>query len=260
MLPPSPSRPLVLCLSGLDPSGGAGVQADIESVTALGGHALGVVTALTAQDTSNVTRVVATDPALLQQQLELLLLDSPPQAIKLGLLGGAEQVPVILEAIRRCRVPVVCDPVLRAGGGTLLHGDAAAQALRSELFGAVTVLTPNAAEARRLCPERADLDACGAGLLEAGCAHVLITGGDEPGASVVNTWYAPGQAPHRYTWPRLPETFHGAGCTLAAAIAALLARGLPVGAALQQAQEWTQGTLRQALRVGQGRRIPGRRA
>ena len=260
MLPPSPSRPLVLCLSGLDPSGGAGVQADIESVAALGGHALGVVTALTAQDTSNVARVVATDPALLQQQLELLLLDSPPQAIKLGLLGGAEQVSVILEAIRRCRVPVVCDPVLRAGGGALLHDDAAALALRSELFGAVTVLTPNAAEARRLCPDRADLDACGADLLEAGCAHVLITGGDEPGASVVNTWYAPGQAPHRYTWPRLPETFHGAGCTLAAAIAALLARGLPVGAALQQAQEWTQGTLRRALRVGQGRRIPGRRA
>ncbi len=257
---PTPSRPLVLCLSGLDPSGGAGLQADIESVAALGGHALGVVTALTAQDTRDVTRVVATDPALLEQQIDLLLRDSPPQAIKLGLLGGAEQLPVIVATIRRCPVPVVCDPVLRAGGGALLHDETAAQTLRRELFAAVTVLTPNAAEARRLCPGSASLDACGASLLEAGCGHVLITGGDEPGASVVNTWYAPGQAPHRYTWPRLPETFHGAGCTLAAAIAALLARGLPVGAALQQAQEWTQGTLRQALRVGQGRRIPGRRA
>lgn len=254
------SLPLVLCLSGLDPSGGAGLQADIESVAALGGHALGVVTALTAQDTHDVARVVATDTALLRQQLHLLLRDSPPQAFKLGLLGGVDQLPVILEAIRRCPAPVVCDPVLRAGGGSLLHGEAAAQALRQELFGAVTVLTPNAAEARRLCPEAASLDDCGARLLAAGCAHVLITGGDEPGAEVLNTWYTQGQAPRRYRWPRLPETFHGAGCTLAAAIAALLARGLDTGAALQQAQEWTQQTLWRAQCVGQGRRIPGRRA
>ncbi len=253
-----PSPPLVLCLSGLDPSGGAGLQADIESVAALGGHALGVITALTAQDTRDVARVVATDPALLEQQLDLLLRDSPPQAFKLGLLGGAEQLPVILAALRRCPVPVVCDPVLRAGGGALLHGEAAAQTLRRELFAAVTVLTPNAAEARRLCPDSASLDDCGASLLEAGCGNVLITGGDEPGVSVVNTWYAPGQPPRRYTWPRLPETFHGAGCTLAAAIAALLARGLPVEAALLQAQEWTQQTLQNALRIGQGRPIPGR--
>ena len=252
------SPPLVLCLSGLDPSGGAGLQADIESVAALGGHALGVVTALTAQDTRDVARVVATDPALLRQQLDLLLNDSPPQAFKLGLLGGAEQLPVILEAIRRCPVPVVCDPVLRAGGGSLLHGEEAARALRRQLFGAVTVLTPNAAEARRLCPETASLDDCGASLLAAGCAQVLITGGDEPGAEVVNTWYSTGRPPRRYAWPRLPETFHGAGCTLAAAIAALLARGLDIEPALQQAQQWTHQTLRRAVRVGQGRRIPGR--
>ena len=254
------SPPLVLCLSGLDPSGGAGVQADIETVAALGGHALGVVTALTAQDTSDVARVVATDAALLEEQLELLLRDTSPQSIKLGLLGGAEQLPVILRAIRRCRVPVVCDPVLRAGGGALLHGDAAARALRQELFPLVTVLTPNAAEARRLCGGKTDLDACGAELLTAGRGNVLITGGDEPGASVVNTWYAPGRAPRRMAWPRLPETFHGAGCTLAAAIAVLLARGMEMEAALMHAQEWTQRTLQNAIRVGRGRRIPGRRA
>jgi hydroxymethylpyrimidine/phosphomethylpyrimidine kinase len=253
-----PSPPLVLCLSGLDPSGGAGLQADIETIAALGGHALGVVTALTAQDTRNVVRVVATEAALLRQQLELLLADCRPAAVKLGLLGGPEQFPVILDAIRRAAVPVVCDPVLRAGGGAPLHGEAAAQALRRELFAAVTVLTPNAAEARRLCPGEADLDGCGASLLRAGCAQVLITGGDEPGAAVRNTWYAPGQAPRRYAWPRLPETFHGAGCTLASAIAALLARGLAMDQALQQAQEWTQQALQRAFAVGLGRRIPGR--
>jgi hydroxymethylpyrimidine/phosphomethylpyrimidine kinase len=254
------SRPLVLCLSGLDPSGGAGLQADIETVTALGGHALGLVTALTAQDTRNVALVVPTDAALLRRQLQLLLADCRPQAIKLGLLGGPQQLPAILEAIGRCGVPVVCDPVLRAGGGAELQGEEAIQALRERLFPLVTVLTPNAAEARRLCPDSAALDACGASLLAAGCGHVLITGGDEPGAEVVNNWYAPERPPQRMRWPRLQQTFHGAGCTLAAAIATLLARGLPVAAALQQGQEWTQQALQRAIRVGHGRPIPGRGA
>jgi hydroxymethylpyrimidine/phosphomethylpyrimidine kinase len=253
-----PTRPLVLCLSGLDPGGGAGLQADIETIAALGGHALGVATCLTVQDTTNVVRVVPTDPALLEQQLELLLADAPPQAIKLGLLGGAEQLPLIVRTIRRCLVPVVWDPVLRAGGGALLHGDDTLAALRRDLLANVTVLTPNAAEARRLCPEAASLDACGAVLLEAGCRRVLITGGDEPGAEVVNIAYAPVQPSRRYVWPRLPETFHGAGCTLASAIAALLARGVDLDEALQQAQEWTQGSLQRAFTVGRGRRIPGR--
>ena len=253
-----PTRPLVLCLSGLDPGGGAGLQADIETIAALGGHALGVATCLTAQDTTNVVRVVPTDPALLEQQLELLLADAPPQAIKLGLLGGAEQLRLIVRTIRRCLVPVVWDPVLRAGGGALLHGDDTLAALRRDLLSNVTVLTPNAAEARRLCPEATSLDVCGAALLQAGCRRVLITGGDEPGAEVVNTAYAPEQAPRRYTWPRLPETFHGAGCTLASAIAALLARGVDLDEALGQAQEWTQGSLQRAFAVGRGRRIPGR--
>lgn len=254
-----PTRPLVLCLSGLDPSGGAGLQADIETIAALGGHALGVATCLTVQDTRNVAAVVPTDPALLRRQLEALLADSPPQAIKLGLLGAMEQLPVILEAIGRCRVPVVCDPVLRAGGGALLHGEAAVAALRERLLAAVTVLTPNAAEARRLSPGAADLDACGAALLAAGCRRVLITGGDEPGAQVTNTAYAPGQEPRRWRWPRLPETFHGAGCTLASAVAALLARGEALDQALERAQQWTQNSLQRALVVGQGRRIPGRK-
>jgi hydroxymethylpyrimidine/phosphomethylpyrimidine kinase len=213
---------------------------------------------LTVQDSSDVAGVVPVDPALLERQLDVLLADMRPQALKLGLLGGAEQLPLIVRAIRRCGVPVVCDPVLRAGGGALLHGDTALVALRSELLAHVTVLTPNAAEARRLCPDAVDLDACGAALLEAGCARVLITGGDEPGDTVRNTAYGSGQAPRPFHWPRLPETFHGAGCTLASAIAALLARGLDADAAIAQGQAWTQQALARAFAVGRGRRIPGR--
>lgn len=250
--------PLVLCLSGHDPVGGAGIHADIEAVAAQGAHALSIITAHTVQDTTNVARVVAVAPILIAAQIDALLQDCTIQAIKIGLLGDHEQVTVIANAARRLRVPLVLDPVLRAGGGSALASAATVAAMQAELFPLTTVLTPNAAEARRLAPGAGTVDGCAQALLDAGCAHVLITGGDEPGAEVLNRWYRVGQTPQLYRWPRLPETFHGAGCTLAAAIAALLAQGLGVGDALAQAQAYTQHTLSQARRVGQGRRIPGR--
>ncbi|HWY24270.1 MAG TPA: hydroxymethylpyrimidine/phosphomethylpyrimidine kinase [Nevskia sp.] len=248
----------MLCLSGLDPTGGAGLQADIEAIAALGGHALGLVTALTVQDSRNVAAVHAVDPSVLAAQLDCLLADCRPAIAKLGLIGDPAQLPVILAAVRSCGAPLVCDPVLRAGGGAELLGEGAVAALRHELLPAVSLLTPNAAEARRLCPGAGSLDDCGADLLAAGCGNVLITGGDEPGPEVVNTWYAPGRPPRRYAWPRLPETFHGAGCTLAAAIAALWAQGLELEQALEQGQRWTHQALQRAFAVGRGRRIPGR--
>ncbi|GAC1623972.1 MAG: hydroxymethylpyrimidine/phosphomethylpyrimidine kinase [Nevskia sp.] len=253
-----PERPRVLCLSGHDPSGGAGLQADIETLSAHGVHALGLVTALTVQDSRDVARVIAIDPDLLRAQLDCLLADCRPAVVKLGLIGAAAQLPVILDAIRRCAVPVVCDPVLRAGGGSPLVAEDFASALVRQLLPGITVLTPNAAEARRLVPGAASLEACAQALLDTGCSRVLITGGDEPGASVVNIGYRPDAAPRRYEWPRLPETFHGAGCTLASAIAARLALGDDLDAALLQAQVWTQQSLAAAFAVGRGRRIPGR--
>src|SRR5882724_11310077 len=112
----SADYPLVLCLSGHDPSGGAGIQADIETCSALGTHALTIITAHTVQDTRQVMRVSAVAPILLAAQLDALLDDCKPDAIKLGLLGDAEQVPVLAERLAALRVAVVMDPVLRAGG------------------------------------------------------------------------------------------------------------------------------------------------
>lgn len=255
-----PSPPLVLCLSGHDPTGGAGLHADIEAIAANGGHALSLITAHTVQDTQNVSRVLPVAPALLAQQLAALMGDCRIAALKIGLLGDAEQLPTILEAIRTLRVPVVLDPVLRAGGGSNLASAALMAALQEQLLPQVTLLTPNAAEARRLAPNSATLDDCAQRLLATGCANVLITGGDEPDAEVTNRWYRANHAPVTYRWPRLPETFHGAGCTLASACAALLARGLVMAEALEQAQRYTQRTLEDARTIGQGRRIPGRLA
>lgn len=259
MSPTSTLSPkLVLCLSGHDPTGGAGIHADIEAVAANGGHALTLITAHTVQDTRNVVRVVPVAPILLAAQIETLLGDCTIHAIKIGLLGDAEQMPVIAAAARRLQVPLVLDPVLRAGGGNLLANTATVAAMQAELFPLVTVLTPNAAEARRLAPGCDTMIACAQALLAAGCANVLITGGDEPGEDVTNTWHRRDAQVEAFHWPRLPETFHGAGCTLASAIAAQLAQGRDIGEALAQAQAYTQATLQRARRIGGGRRIPGR--
>ncbi|HUS24989.1 MAG TPA: hydroxymethylpyrimidine/phosphomethylpyrimidine kinase [Candidatus Binatia bacterium] len=245
---------VVLCISGHDPCGGAGIQADIEAVAAAGAHAVTVITAHTVQDTSDVRRVAAVDATLLDEQLRVLAADVPIAAVKIGLLGSAAQVPVLLQFLARLGRPVVLDPVLRAGGGAML----ASPGLAAGLLAATTVATPNADEARGLAPAAADLDTAGAALVAAGARHVLITGGDEPGDAVVNRWYRAGHGPRRYVWPRLAGGFHGAGCTLAAAIAARLAQGMEVAAALEDAQAFTQRALAAAVAIGGGRRIPRR--
>jgi len=253
-------RTCVLSLSGHDPLGGAGVHADIEAISAQGLHPLTVITALTVQDSRNVSRVEAVDPGLMSEQLERLEADCDIRAIKMGLLGSPAQVALAVDLIARLRVPAVLDPVLRAGGGRELAGTSLESAIRDQLVPNVHLMTPNAAEARRLAglaPD-ADVDTCAQALLAAGCANVLITGGDEPAVQVLNTWYRAGAAPRRYLWPRLPETFHGAGCTLASAIAARLAAGDDMAGAIEAGQAWTQSTLERAIAVGRGRRIPGR--
>jgi hydroxymethylpyrimidine/phosphomethylpyrimidine kinase len=248
----------VLCLSGHDPLGGAGVHADIEAVAAQGLHALSVITALTVQDSRNVRATSVVAPEWIGEQIEVLMADGDIAAVKIGLLGSAAQIPVIGTAIRRLGVPVVLDPVLRAGGGANLVDDPLQSAMLEHLLPQLTVLTPNAAEARRLVPGASGLPDCARALLARGCRNVLVTGGDEPGALVVNTWFRADAAPVRYAWPRIPETFHGAGCTLAASVAARLALGDSLADALAGAQRWTQRTLERAIAVGRGRRIPFR--
>ncbi|HUR42396.1 MAG TPA: hydroxymethylpyrimidine/phosphomethylpyrimidine kinase [Verrucomicrobiae bacterium] len=251
-------RPTVLCLSGHDPGGGAGLQADIEAIAAQGAHVLGFITAHTVQDTRDVARVLVANPELLRQQVDAVLADSRPAAIKIGLLGDAATARYAANLIRRLGVPSVVDPVLRAGGGAELANDALVEALRRELLPLATLVTPNAAEARKLVPEADTLDGCGAALLAAGTENVLITGGDEPGDVVINHWHSRDHAVRRFAWPRVNGAFHGAGCTLAAAAAALLARKLPMAEALADAQAYVHHSLQHAHAPGQGRRVPGR--
>lgn len=253
-----PQPPLVLIFSGLDPTGGAGIQADIEAIAAQGAHAATLVTALTVQDTQDVMGVEPVAAPFLRAQLETLLRDVRVAAIKIGLLGAASQIAVIERAIDESDAPVVLDPVLHAGGGAELADETLRRALLERLVPRARVVTPNGAEARRLAPHAKTLDDCGATLLARGAAHVLITGGDEPGDPSVNTWYAPGAPPRRFEWPRLPGPFHGAGCTLASAIAARLALGDDIATALARAQAYTHEALKRARRIGRGRAVPSR--
>lgn len=233
------------------------MQADIESCAANGARAVCLITALTVQDSRNVHRVVPVTSELLAETAELLLADVQPAAIKFGLLGSVEQLAVARRIVQRLRVPVVMDPILRAGGGSELVSEALAAGFKAELFALVDVLTPNAAEARRLTGEDS-LPAAAEALLALGVRNVLITGGDERTESVVNWRFSQSAAPVCFEWPRLPMAFHGAGCTLAAAISAHLAQGLSAAEAIVAAQIYTQAALARAQPVGQGRLLPSR--
>ncbi|HEX4871171.1 MAG TPA: PfkB family carbohydrate kinase [Nevskiaceae bacterium] len=255
---PDADLPLVLCLSGLDPGGGAGIAADLLALADQGAHGLPLISVLTVQDSHTVHETRTVDLALLERQWRCLLADLQPAALKIGLIDAAAQAAWLARRLAElpAGLPRVLDPVLRAGGGTELSHPAGEAALL-DLLPQISVLTPNLAEACRLsgCTER---EAAAAALLARGCAAVLITGGDVGGAEVHNSLHQQGRPSRHWRWPREAETFHGAGCTLAAALAGRLARGEPLESAAETAQRYVQARLRRARRVGGGRRIPGR--
>jgi hydroxymethylpyrimidine kinase/phosphomethylpyrimidine kinase len=240
-------RPVVLCLSGLDPSGGAGLQADIETVAALGGHAAVACTALTIQDSQRVHGFTPVAPALVLRQAEAVLADLPVAAVKLGMLGSAAMAAAIAGLLaRHPQLPVVLDPVLAANsGGPLAEGDMEAALL--QLFPLATIVTPNTPEARRLAGTT-DLVEAVSVLRGRGAAHLLLKGGHEAGAQLVNRLYGPHGLLAESRRPRLPGEYHGSGCTLAAAIAAGLAAGLALPAAVARAENFVARALAQADR------------
>ncbi|WP_423823208.1 hydroxymethylpyrimidine/phosphomethylpyrimidine kinase [Salinisphaera sp. SPP-AMP-43] len=250
--------PNVLILSGHDPSGGAGLQADIEAVAANGGHAASVVTALTRQDTRNVYAVSPVDDTFFAECIDTVIADMPIAAIKTGVLASPTQVETVARlAAAHPELPLVVDPVLTAAGGGELAADPVGRAAREYLFPRATLITPNAGEARRLCDGETDIDRCGAALARHGC-HVLITGGDEEVQDVINHLYAPEGGSRTDRWPRLAGRFHGSGCTLAASIATRLARGDALEQAVARGQDFTWQALETSFLAGQGQAIPNR--
>ncbi len=257
----SPTPPTVLAFAASDPTGGAGIQADLLTIASLGCHPLSVLTGLTVQDTRGVESLLAIEPAWVASQARRVLEDIPVAAFKIGVLGSprnAETVAAVLAG--HPRTPVVLDPVLASGRGDALSNSETVEALRTALFPLATVLTPNSLEARRLvgAATDADLARCARELAANGSKYVLVTGTHETGAEVVNTLYDARGLVREDRWQRLPGSYHGSGCTLASAIAAFLARGLDVERAVRQAQEYTWNSLAAGFSPGRGQAIPNR--
>ncbi|MDP5008170.1 MAG: hydroxymethylpyrimidine/phosphomethylpyrimidine kinase [Glaciimonas sp.] len=254
--------PCVLVFSGSDPSGGAGLQADVTAISALGAHAMTVVTVLTVQDNEHVFGVYPVDAELVRQQAQALVDRIPIAAIKLGIVGNRANAEVIAAIIRDLRsrqpnLPVIFDPVLANGAGDNLASEDPIAAI-APLFALATVITPNRIEANRLCGDKKNPEAQAQQLLARGCQHVLLKGGHGPEQDVVlNRWYTNGRQ-HSWTWPRLQGEFHGSGCTLAAALSALLAQGLTMEQACDAAQTYCQQTLTSSYAIAVGQRIPSR--
>ena len=256
--------PIVLTFAASDPTGGAGLQADILTLASMGCHPLSVVTALTVQDTRGVDDVLAIDSDWVVDQARKLLEDMPVAAFKLGVLGSIENITAIAEIISDYpEVPVILDPVLASGRGDTLAGEDMIIALRELIVPQTTVLTPNSMEARRLAEEDEEgddpgLDECASRLVTLGCEFVLITGTHENTPEVINTLYGEDGVVRSDRWKRLQGSFHGSGCTLASAIAATMANGLDVPEAVREAQEYTWQALMHGFRPGMGQQIPDR--
>jgi hydroxymethylpyrimidine/phosphomethylpyrimidine kinase len=251
--------PVVLTFAGHDPAGGAGIQADIEALASQGCHAATVITALTVQDTHDVREFTVLEPEQVERQARAVLEDMPVAACKTGMLGSSGVVMAIARILADYpELPLVLDPVLATGNRTPLGVHGLTDSIRRLLLPRATVVTPNSLEARRLAPEADTLDACASALLDLGTRHVLITGTHEHTSHVVNTLYRAGTAPETFTWERLPHSYHGSGCTLAAAIAGLLAHGMEVFEAVHEAQHYTWEALAQGYRPGMGQHLPDR--
>ncbi len=252
----------VLVFSGLDPSGGAGIQADIETLAKLQVHALPIITCLTVQDTRNVYRIQSCDAALLKQQVKTLTADIQASAIKIGLLSNEKIIKQVAETVKAMpTLPVVLDPILKAGGGANLAANTSTEkiisALREDLIPHTTVLTPNTEEARFLTGKN-NIDDCASELLKLGCEYVLITGEHEKDPdNICNVLYSK-ESQHSFNYARLPGQFHGSGCTLASAVSAYILKYNNVFDALKAAQDFTHTSLLHAEKPGKGQRLPYR--
>jgi len=257
----SSSLPVVLTFAASDPTGGAGLQADLLTLASLGCHPLSVVTGLTVQDTRGVASMLAIDPALVERQARHVLADIPVAVFKVGVVGSAGNARVIAAILAEFpAIPLVFDPVLASGRGDTLADGETIEVFRGTLLPRTTVLTPNSLEARRLTGSApgAALSECARELTKRGCKFVLVTGTHEKGEEVVNILYDARGVVREDRWERLPGSHHGSGCTLASAIAALLARGVELERAVQQAQDYTWKSLRAGFAPGHGQLIPDR--
>jgi len=248
----------VLVVAGSDSGGGAGIQADIKTITALGGYAMTAVTALTAQNTKGVTAVHAAPPEFVAEQVRVTLEDLGADAVKTGMLADATIIAAVADALDRLAagIPWVIDPVMVAKGGDRLLAEDAAEALKARLVAKAAVVTPNLLEAAALTGRTvatvADMEAAGHALIKMGAKAALVKGGHLAGDTVTDILVT-GTGSKRFESKRIKTRHtHGTGCTLASAIACSLAQGMSVEAAVGRARDYVTEAIRTAPGYGSG--------
>ncbi|MDJ0951391.1 MAG: bifunctional hydroxymethylpyrimidine kinase/phosphomethylpyrimidine kinase [Alphaproteobacteria bacterium] len=248
----------VLIIAGSDSGGGAGIQADIKTVTCLGGYAMTAVTALTAQNTEGVHGVLGVDPGFIEQQMAVVLDDIGADCIKIGMLHTAEVMETVAKAIKRLApdVPVVVDPVMVAKGGARLLDADATDVLKRDIILIAALLTPNIPEAEALTgmsiADRTEMEHAAQMLHTLGPDAVLLKGGHLGGKTVVDL-LCDDNGLQAFEDPRVKTRHtHGTGCTLASAIATGLAQGMALPAAVKRARAYLMAAIRSAPGLGRG--------
>jgi hydroxymethylpyrimidine/phosphomethylpyrimidine kinase len=246
----------VLIIAGSDPSGGAGIQADIKTVTCLGGYAMSAITALTVQNTLGVSNVMGVPTDFIREQAEACLDDIGADAIKTGMLADVLVMETVSEIIEAARIFTVIDPVMVAKGGHALMQHHAVDAMKALLLPLADLLTPNAPEAAALTGFRveteADMQKAGEALMQMGARNVLIKGGHIDGPEVVDLLLTP-KGMHRFTAERVEtQHTHGTGCTLASACAALNREGRSIEETVALARDYVLGAILMAPGLGEG--------
>lgn len=257
--------PIILCISGHDPSGGAGIQADIETIKQLGGHAASLISCLTRQDSRGLQAYQPVDAGWLQQQAALVIADYSIAAVKIGALGSADIAQACGQIIQQLRekqasLPVIIDPVLGASSGGTLSDSATDDTIVQTLLPLCSVLTPNQSELERLSGISDNPSAAAQSLMQQGCKAVLLTGSDSHPKTghIKHQLYSQGNIAQTLSCERLAGHYHGSGCTLASALAFYLAQGLDILEATTAAQHYCWQSLALGQALGSGQLIPWR--
>jgi len=259
------SPPKVMTFSATDPTGGAGLQADVLTLASMYCHPISVSTAISIQDTKGVESLIALDSQQVKEQALIALNDIDVAVFKIGLLGSVDNIKTVSDILSLYPdTPVIIDPIITSGRGDILMNDVMKQEMINLLFPKATLITPNSIEAKKLvCKENENIQDLSIQetvrrLFNLGCENILITGGHEQTKSIINTLYMNDGDIVPFETERFFGQYHGSGCTLSAAVAGFCAQEYPLREAVYEAVSFTSLALKNAFKIGNGQLIPDR--
>ena len=250
--------PRCLTIAGSDSGGGAGVQADLKTFTALGVYGMSAITSVTVQNTEGVFGIFDLPPEVVYNQIRVVVQDIGVDSAKTGMLSNTDTVLAVARAVKDLRIPnLVVDPVFRAKSGDLLLKEESVEVLVKEIFPLALIVTPNIPEAEALCGDRIrnlrDAENCARKILEMGPRSVVIKGGHMEGSKVIDLLYEGGSEVHYFVDDRVEtENTHGTGCTFSAAICALIGRGLELKETVRKAKDFVRKAIETNPNLGRG--------